>query len=522
MPRDIGDGETASSQSSGFFGKGCFSLHWELLSYNIRMSRLVAGRGIGFVVASILLASITIGYSKLLHVNQTTAALSFLLAILAVSAVWGMVVSAYMSVAAMLLFNYYFLPPIGTFTIADPQNWVALFAFLFTSIMGSQLSARIRKEADAAHGRRREVERLYSFSQKLLGEGNVIQLMNAIPNFLVECFEAGAAELFLPQKGKYYRSGYGAAQVDEEQMKTAFLRDETISDNTQALYFVPVRLGVKPIGSLGISGARLTRQTLEAISSLVAIAIERARAIEQIGETEAERQGERLKSALLDAIAHDFRTPLTAIKAAATDLLVSAVKSPPQQHELLTIINEECDRLNRLVEEAAEMARLEAGEIQLQMEPVPVSAIIDGALQHLRKSLADRPIVENIAANLPAVRADLERAQDILVQLVDNAQLYSPREKPIIVSAELTGDFVTFSVADHGPGIDSFEQSLVFDKFYRGRDQRYQVRGTGMGLPIAKAIVSAHGGAISVTSQLGSGSVFSFTLPVAPAGNNGR
>ena len=120
--------------------------------------------------------------------------------------------------------------------------------------MGSQLSARIRKEADAAHGRRREVERLYSFSQKLLGEGNVIQLMNAIPNFLVDCFEAGAAELFLPQKEKYYRSGYGAAQVDEEQMKTAFLRDETISDNVQALYFLPVRRASSPLGVLAFPG----------------------------------------------------------------------------------------------------------------------------------------------------------------------------------------------------------------------------------------------------------------------------
>jgi two-component system, OmpR family, sensor histidine kinase KdpD len=493
-----------------------------VLSYNSYMSRLVAGRGIGFVVAAILLASITFGYSKLLHVNQTTVALSFLLAILAVSAVWGMVVSVFMSVSAMLLFNYFFLPPIGTFTIADPQNWVALFAFLCTSIMGSQLSARIRKSADAAHGRRREVERLYAFSQKLLGEGNVIQLMNAIPNFIVDCFEAGAAELFLPQKEKYYRSGYGAAQVDEEQMKSAFLRDEIVSDNVRALYFLPVRLGVKPIGSLGISGARLSRQTLDAISSLVAIAIERARAIEQIGETEAERQGERLKSALLDSIAHDFRTPLTAIKAAATDLLASSSSANPQQHELLTIINEECDRLNRLVEEAAEMARLEAGEIQLHMEPVPVADIIDSALRHLKKSLGDRPILLNVPENLPPVRADLQRTQDILVQLIDNAHLYSPKDQPIAISAELTGDAITFSIADHGPGIDSFEQGLIFDKFYRGRDQRYQVRGTGMGLPIAKAIVTAHGGSIAVTSQLGRGSVFSFTLPVAQIGSEVR
>ena len=485
------------------------------------MLRFVVGRGIGFGVAAILLASITFVYSRL-HVNQTTVALSFLLAILAVSAVWGMVVSIFMSITAMLLFNYFFLPPIGTFTIADPQNWVALFAFLFTSIVGSQLAARVRREADAANSRRREVERMYAFSQKLLGEGNVIQLMNAVPNFLVDCFEAGAAELFLPQKDKFYRSGYGAAQVDEEQMKNAFLRDETVYDSANALYFVPIRLGVKPIGSLGISGASISRQTLDAIGSIVAIAIERARAIEQIGETEAERQGERLKSALLDSIAHDFRTPLTSIKAAATDLLSSHAPKDPQQLELLTIINEECDRLNRLVEEAGEMARLEAGEIQLNFEPVAASAIVDGALQQLKKSLGDRPVVLNVSKDLPPVRADRARTKEILIQLIENAHLYSPKDQPLTISAEQNGDVVTFSVADRGPGIDPFEQGLIFDKFYRGRDQRYQVRGTGMGLPIAKAIVSAHGGSIAVTSQLGHGSVFSFTLPVANSWGEGR
>jgi two-component system, OmpR family, sensor histidine kinase KdpD len=151
-----------------------------------------------------------------------------------------------------------------------------------------------------------------------------------------------------------------------------------------------------------------------------------------------------------------------------------------------------------------------------------VADIIDSALQHLKKSLGDRPILLNVPENLPSVRADLQRTQDILVQLIDNAHLYSPKDQPIAISAELTGDAITFSVADHGPGIDSFEQGLIFDKFYRGRDQRYQVRGTGMGLPIAKAIVTAHGGSIAVTSQLGRGSVFSFTLPVAQVGSEVR
>ena len=275
-----------------------------------------------------------------------------------------------------------------------------------------------------------------------------------------------------------------------------------------------MRLGVKPIGSLGISGSRLTRQTLEAVSSLVAIAIERARAVEQLGQTEAERQGERLKSALLDSISHDFRTPLTSIKASVTSLLSSANANKAQTRELLTIINEECDRLNRLVEEAAEMSRLEAGEFELALEPVPISEIIQAALSQCKTALAGRKVDVKISPNLPPVRADLDRVKEALIHLIDNANLYSPKEQPITISAELTGDFITTSVADRGPGIDDLEQGMIFDKFYRGKDQRYLVQGTGMGLPIAKAIITAHKGTIGVTSQLGHGSVFSFTLPI--------
>jgi two-component system sensor histidine kinase KdpD len=476
---------------------------------------VLAGRTFGLVCALAIIASITFFYRHVLAANQTTVALSFLLAILAVSAVWGMAVSASMSVTAMLAFNYYFLPPAGTFTIADPQNWVALAAFLVTSIVGSQLSARIRKEADEANSRRHEIERLYQFSQKLLSEGNVIQLMNAIPNYIVDSFEAGAAELFLPHKDKFYRSGHGAALVDDQKTKTAFLRDEVTIEPGAGFYFVPVRLGVRAIASLGISGAVVSRQTLDAVSSLVAIAIERARAIEQLGQTEAERQGERLKSALLDSITHDFRTPLTSMKAAVTSMLESQGTDRAQSRELLTIIDEECDRLNHLVEEAAEMARLEAGEVELSFAAVPIGEIIQTAVTKMKSVLGARIVDVRAGMELPAVRADVERIVDVLMKLIDNANLYSPKDKPITISAEANGEFVATSVADRGPGIDSFEQEMIFDKFYRGKDQRYLVRGTGMGLPIAKAIVSAHGGTIAVTSQLGHGSVFSFTLPVA-------
>lgn len=478
------------------------------------MQRFLAGRTVGIAVALAVIAGISLFYGHLLHVNQTTVALSLLLAILAVSAVWGMAVSVFMSLAAVIAFNYFFLPPVGTLTIADPQNWVALFAFLVTSIMGSQLSSRIRSEADEAHQRRREVERLYQFSRKLLGEGNVIQLMNAIPDYIVESFEAGAVELFLPQKDKFYRSGFGAAHLDEEKMKAAFLNDEITIDTERGEYFLPIRLGVRAIASLGISGPQLSRQSVEAISTLVAIAIERARAIEQLGQTEAAREGERLKSALLDSITHDFRTPLTSMKASVSSLLMSENADRQQTRELLTIIDEECDRLNRLVEEAGEMAKLEAGEFALDLAPASIEQIVQMALAHCKTSLAGRPVDVRISPNLPGVRADIERAKEALVQLIDNANLYSPKDQPITITAELTGDTVTTSVSDRGPGIDDFDQTMIFEKFYRGKDQRYLVRGTGMGLPIAKALIAAQQGTMNVTSQLGHGSVFSFTLPV--------
>jgi two-component system sensor histidine kinase KdpD len=143
-----------------------------------------------------------------------------------------------------------------------------------------------------------------------------------------------------------------------------------------------------------------------------------------------------------------------------------------------------------------------------------VEEIVEAALGHCKGSLAERQVDVRMSPSLPHVRADLERAKEALVQLLDNANLYSPKDQPITITAELTGDTVTTSVADRGAGIDGFEQTMIFDKFYRGKDQRYLVRGTGMGLPIAKALIAAQGGSISVTSQLGHGSVFSFTLPV--------
>jgi len=467
-----------------------------------------------YTAALAAVSLITLFYFHSHRFNVTTVAFTYLLAILGVSTIWGLGVSIFMSLAATLAYNYFFLPPIGTLTIADPQNWVALFTFLTTSVLASDLATRARNQAAEANRRRREVERLYKFSQRLLSAGNPIELLNAIPRQMVEIFEVGAAALFLSDKQKIYRSGMNLPQLDAEFLKATVAREDIEIDAERSLCFAPLRLGTRILGSLGISGPVLSRQSLEALGSLIAVAIERAHAIEMVGKTEAAREGERLKSALLDAIAHDFRTPLTSMKASVTSLLSPANLDQEQRIELLSIINEECDRLNRLVGEAAEMARLEAGEVKLQAETLRVMDLITAALEVCKGVLGARPIRINLKNPDLQVRADAARAREVLVHLIENANLYSSADTPITISAEENDDFVIFSVADHGPGIEEAELGLIFDKFYRGANQRYRVQGTGMGLPIAKAIVEAHGGTISAISQLGQGSVFSFSLPI--------
>jgi len=467
-----------------------------------------------YLAALAAVAAITSFYRYTHRFNATTIAFTYLLAILGVSTLWGLTVSVFMSLVATLAYNYFFLPPVGTFTIADPQNWVALITFLATSVLASDLSTRARNQAAEANRRRREVERLYKFSQRLLTAGNPIELLNAIPRQIVDMFEVGAAAVFLSEKQKIYRSGMNLPQLDADSLKAIVAREDVQVDEEHSLCFAPLRMGSRILGSVGISGPVLSRPSLEALGSLIAVAIERAHAIELVGKTEAAREGERLKSALLDAITHDFRTPLTSIKASVTNLLSPARLDDGQRVELLNIINEECDRLNRLVGEAAEMARLEAGEVKLRLETLRVVDLISEALDVCKGVLGTRPIRIEMKNQDLHVRADLARAREVLVHLIENANLYSSADHAITISAEEKDDFVLFSVADQGPGISEAELGLIFDKFYRGTDQRYRVQGTGMGLPIAKAIVEAHGGTISVISQVGHGSVFSFSLPI--------
>ncbi len=273
-----------------------------------------------YAVAIGTIAIVVIAYLRL-PVNPTTVALTFLLVVLGVASRWGLTIATTTAIVATLAFNYFFLPPVRTFTVADPQNWIALLAFLASAILASRLSERARREAENATRRRKEVERLYFLSQQLLATENVMELLNSIPQYVRDAFGLQAAAMYLPKRKEVYRTGLDHPELSEDQLESVSGRGELVVDEERQLCFVPLRIGVRPVGSLGLEGAVLSRETLEAVGSLIAISIERAGAVETLTRAEAARESEKLRSALLDSVTHEFRTPLTAIKLSVTTLL---------------------------------------------------------------------------------------------------------------------------------------------------------------------------------------------------------
>jgi len=479
-------------------------------SYNAGVKSGLRTQAIRYILVVAAIGVITAIDFKL-RVNHTTVALMFLVTVLLTSAYWGLRYAVVVAVGATAAFNFFFLPPYGTFTIADPQNWVALFAFLVTALVASNLAERARSEAEGAKQRRREVERLFGLSQQFLASENVLELLNALPKYVQETFSVSTVVVMAADHPTVYRSSPDA-RFEESVLRSTLLRGEPI---TQAgVSYVPLRLGMRTVGALGVTGDELSRETLDALGSLTGLAIERARALEALSKNRAEQEHERLRTALLDSVTHEFRTPLTSIKASVTTLMSGATLDEQGRRELLTVIDEETDRLNRLVGEAAEMAQLDSGMFKLDLQSHRIEDALEPALLDARTSLENHPVEVIIAPGIPKVRIDLPRIREVLMHLLENAGKYSDPGMAIKVTSEVTGDRLVTSVADRGPGIDSFEQSLIFEKFYRGQHQRYTAPGTGMGLAIAKVIVEAHGGSIGVVSQLGSGSVFSFALPL--------
>lgn len=463
------------------------------------------------------LAGIVSFYTHWFHANTTTVALTFLLVVLFVAARWGLRQAIVTSLVAAACYNYYFLPPIHTFTVADPQNLLALVVFVGTSIFASRLAQRIRAESQEARRRQSDLEALYSLSRSLLQTDELAKLTNSVPNAIAAAVGATEVLFYLLDGDRVYRTGLpGPGQPSIEELKELSHASMSTQDSDGESVMVPLRSGVRPCGVIVLRGSTLSEQTLEAVAGLVSAAVDRARAVEQLSMAEAEKESERLRGLMLDSIAHDLRTPLTSIKASVGTLLLTDL-TEESSHELLVVIDEESDRLNTLVAQAMEMVQLDAQSVSMHLGAHPLQEMVSRSLAANASTLAGHEVVVRLPDLLPDVIADPAWIEKLLGNLLQNAAKYSGADQPIFISAEVSGGSVACSVADRGVGIDPSEQGLIFNKFYRSPKRGPRTSGTGMGLAICRAIIAAHNGSLTVTSQVGQGSVFTFELPQASA-----
>jgi two-component system sensor histidine kinase KdpD len=465
----------------------------------------------GKLLASILAVGVVTAACKYSGVNQTTTGFAYLLTILFIARGWGFSQTVVTSIVAMLCYNFFSLPPVGRFTIKDPQNWVALGAFLVTGIVAGQLSASVKRQANAAIRRQLELERLYSLGRSILLDSGDQPVPSRLARHVAEAFELRAVALYDLNSSRPYLAGPEDLAVPVDTFQR-ILAGEIERTDTPDSRLAVIRLGTKPAGVLAVRGS-VSDTALDAISSLVAIGLERARTQEIEGLAKAARQSEELKSTLLDAIAHEFKTPLTSIKAATTTVL-GEDHLTGQDRELLGIVNEETDRLNNLVSDAIQMSRIEGGKFKLRRFPVSPNQVIETVLTQMRARLEDRPVETAVAPNATRVYIDRDLVQLSLRQLVDNALKHAPGKSPIQLGAELGSSDVKFWVSDDGPGISAAEADRVFERFYRGRLNRQAVPGSGIGLSVVREIARAHGGEAFVESSQGRGSRFTIQLPL--------
>lgn len=463
----------------------------------------------------VVIGAITAIFTRWIPVNETTAGFLYLVAILGIATSWGFVEAAVASICAMLCFNYFFLPPIGTFTIADPQNWIALFAFLITSLVSSRLSDRAKQRAHEAIERQTEMEKLYALSRGILLSDDSRSIGGQITQQIAQVFNIRAVALYDNYTKTVFRAGPEEIASVDEHLHDVASRGHLLRDEKDQTVVTAIRLGGEPTGSLAIKDHSLSDTALQSLANLVAIGIEKNRAQDAANRAEAAKRSEELKSMLLDAIAHEFKTPLTSIKAAATACL-STEDLPEHQRELTTVIDEEADRLSMLVEGAVDMARVEAGNIQVQKRYCMVKDLIDAALHQMQSILRDRIVEVKIDQNIPLAWVDADLIKLSIRQLLDNAVKYSNPATAISILASHNGTAgIRLSVVDQGFGISADEHARIFDRFYRSSNTRNSVTGTGMGLAIVQEIMRAHEGAVEVKSKPGAGSEFSLLIPEA-------
>jgi two-component system sensor histidine kinase KdpD len=490
--------------------------------------RRVRFRDVAVLISSVAAVSLAAAALRgVPDVSPTTVSLAFLLVVLATATVGRLWAAIVVSMAAMLTLNFFFLPPLGTFTIADPQNWIALFAFLVVAVIASNLSAAAHARASEAIASRNEVTRLFDLTRDVLLTTETAGAIDALARHVARRFELAKVAICLPTEHGWgiHQGGSEDVSIDTLTLNMALARARgTVEyDARQRAYgghvqiggergytLVPLRHGTKAVGLLAASST-LDIGSLDALAGVVAIAIERAQFLAERDAAALVRQKADLAATLLASLSHDLRTPLTAIQAAVENLRGDL--PPDERREQARAASVELHRLTRLFQDILDMARIDAAAIRVDKQWVTAADVVDAASAHVRHALEGHAL---------RVEADEDREVEVdprlvsvaLSHVLENAAQYSPADRDIVVQARVEHDGLHVSVTDRGPGLDPGELEHLFERFYRGHTARQSTLGTGMGLSITRGLLAAAGGRIWAENVSG-GARFSMVIPGA-------
>lgn len=491
----------------------------------------------GYIVAAAGTSATTVGISVLNHIDSIpNVSLLYLPSILVTAIYFGTGPSLFAAALAAIEYNFFFLQPAFTLTIDKAQDVLAFAVFVLVALASGQLASRARAREEAARREALDRTALYELGQALVAGGEVDGVLHAITRRVVDVFDVGFCAIFVPDADGQLelvaetsrrplqrdRASLSAASwTFQRGTQVAMPEDEQRQGGSRRLY-VPLRsaegaIGVIEVGSMR-SGEALDERDhrlLTTFAAQAALVILRAQAEEESRRLRVLEDSDRLKSALLNAVSHDLRTPLASIKASATSLLMSEGSwTTHEGRQFLQAIDAEVDRLNRLVGNLLDLSRIEAGALHPVLEWYELQEVVDHVHPRLRSLVGDRSLLLDVRDGTVPVQIDLLRIEELLMNLVENAVRYTPVSTPIELRFWCEESNFNMAVVDHGPGIPARQRQRVFDSFFRLRGHDDRDRGTGLGLAICRGVAEAHGGTILVEETPGGGATFLVTLPL--------
>jgi two-component system sensor histidine kinase KdpD len=486
---------------------------WRITGLLTRLRMEMADSG-GYLSCLLALTGVSVCTWISFRLGLNLGAVGFLyLVFVVLTAVYGGFRQATLiSVIAVAYLDYFFDEPIYSFSVGRLSNWVALAAFEFTALVISRLSNRARLRELEAIGKRHEAEQLYQMARRMLLLNSHGDSGQVFATLIRDLYHLRAVVLFDACSASFYESG-NPPEGTSLRTRDAYVQNWDKFEPGERSWFCVLRLGVQPVGALALCGTDISELAATALASLGAIALERSRSLEKQYQAEAARRAEQSRTAVLDALAHQFKTPLTIIRTANSGLTVAGDLSE-MQTELVTLVDQEARKLNDLASRLVGAPALESTEFEPQPEPLLLSRLMKAAIQELERPEDRDRFQVAVPAHESAVFADRELILTALAQLIDNALKYSLPKSPIDVGLRVKEATVVLTIRSKGLVVAAADRERIFERFYRTPGAQSFTGGTGLGLSIVKTIASDHRGSVWAEGEAGYGTVFGLSLPI--------